>query len=120
MKKLLALKTVSILMLLLNMEGLYHYSFSDKWMFLYDNARLLYFTAAIVGICMLFVGVDKKSKKGFLLTGLFASLPLVFFTFIYTINTYRHGMFTLLFMTTVIWLVLFYYSYKTDIEVNNV
>ncbi len=120
MKKLLVLKSVGILMLFLNMDGLYHYGFSDKWMFLYDNSRFLYFTAAIVGICILLVGIDKKSKKWLLFTGLIASLPLIYFTAVFTVNTYKDGMFTALFATTIIWLLLFYYSYKTEVEINSI
>ncbi|MGI6608509.1 MAG: hypothetical protein ACOX1F_05990 [Erysipelotrichaceae bacterium] len=120
MKKILIYKVTGILALLLNLGGLYDYSFSDKWMFFYDNARLTVFTAAITGVCMLALGFNKKRNRGFFIAGLIASLPLVFFTIVYTINSYKQGFYTLLHVATIIWLLLLISLCRIEIETSQI
>lgn len=118
MKKTLIYKAIGIVMLLWNIAGIYDYNFSNKWFLLYDNNRFLYISVAIVGICLLGIGFEKKNDKKYLLSGLIASIPLIFFTVVFTINTIKIGMSTFLLLTTAIWLFTLWGMYKNNRGLN--
>ncbi|NLZ75096.1 MAG: hypothetical protein GX914_01175 [Erysipelotrichia bacterium] len=117
--KRLGLKVICLFLLALNYSGIFNYDFSNKWVFLYDNTVYITFAFGLLGVCILGMGLDKERDKWFLLTGLIASLPLVFFTAVYTVNTFRHGLSTVLFLSTIVWMLLFIYLYKNNQEIIN-
>ncbi len=112
MKKKVIYKMLSILFLIANIGGLFTYTFSDKWFLLYDNSPFIYLSSALTIFCILALGNNEKADKWFLLIGLITSIPLIIFTVIFTVNTFRHGDSTFIFVTTICFLLFFLLANK--------